>query len=88
MSVKSRIFTSEAVTNTVRHAAADTVYLVAYVELQDGTLKPALFTDGELQKAMARAAKNPEDLQPPYLEPAPVEITAEQKSWLARLFGR
>lgn len=88
MSIKSRIFVTEAVANTSpRGKRADANYLIAYVQLEDGSLKPALFTDGDLQKALARAEKNPEDILPPHVEVEDKEVTVEQKGWLAKLFG-
>ena len=87
MSVKSRIFVTEAVENKNRRTKADENYFVAYVQLEDGSLKPALFTDGDLQKAFKRADANAEDILVPYLEPVDVEVTEEQKSWLAKLFS-
>ena len=87
MSVKSRLFVTESVENTSPHAKADKNYFVVYVQLENGVLLPALFTDADLQKALKRAEKNPEDVLPPYLEPVDVAVTPEQKSWLSKLFG-
>lgn len=87
MSVKSRIFVTEAVENKNRRTKADENYFVVYVQQADGSLKPALFTDGDLQKAFKRADANAEDVLPPYMEPVDVEVTTEQKSWLAKIFG-
>lgn len=88
MTVKSRIFVTEAVENTKKHAKADDNYFVVYVELEDGTLKPALLTDSDLKKAFLRAEKNPEDILPPHVEVEDVEVTPEQKSWLDKILGR
>lgn len=88
MTVKSRIFVTEAVENSKKHAKADDNYFVCYVELENGTLLPALFTDSDLQKAFKRAEKNPEDLLPPYVEVEDVEVTPEQRTWLDKILGR
>lgn len=85
--VKSRIFVNETVTNTNPRAKADKTYVAAYVQLEDGTLVPALFTDGDIQKATKRAAANKEDLPPPYVEEK-VVVTLEQKTWWDRILGR
>lgn len=53
------------------------VYVAVWVEDADGSNKRCiLFTDGEIQRAEKRAAKNPED------KPA-----LKKSSFLARIFG-
>lgn len=88
MSIKSRIFATEAVENTKRHAKADSNYFVVYVQFEDGSLKPALLTDGDLQKAFIRADRNPEDVLPPFQEPVDDTVTPAQQTWLDKLLGR
>lgn len=89
MAVKSRIFIAESVENTnPRGPNADAHYAIAYVEFPDGTMQAALFTDADLQKAMKRASKNPEDLMPAYLEPEVAEQTVQQKTWWDKILGR
>ena len=85
MSIKSRIYLSEVTENQNAHVNADKTYVVAYVETLEGELIPALFTDADMQRAMKRAQKNPEDVAPAYIAP---EVTEERKSWLARLLGK
>lgn len=86
--VKSRIYIAESVDNTnPRGPNADAHYAIAYIEFPDGTLKAALFTDADLQKAMKRAEKNPEDLNPAYAEPEVVEPVVE-KTWWDKILGR
>ena len=84
--IKSRIFANEVVDNTNPRAKADKTYVAAYIQLEDGTLVPALFTDGDIQKATKRATANKEDLPPPYVEDQPV-VTPTQKSFWAKIFG-
>lgn len=88
MSIKSKIFLSEATENKNAHVNADKTYVVAYVQTLEGELLPALFTDADIQKAIKRAAKNPEDVLPAYVEPPVEPITEERKTWLDRLLGR
>lgn len=86
MSVKSRIYIAESVENTnPRGPNADAHYAVAYVEFPDGTMKPALFTDSDLQKAMKRADKNPEDVAPAFVEP---DAKPVEKTWWDKILGR
>lgn len=89
MSIKSKIFLSEATENKDAHVNADKTYVVAYLQDLDGNLLPLLFTDADVQKALKRAAKNPEDVLPPYVEaPVVVEPTPARKTWLDKLLGR
>lgn len=88
MSIKSRIFLSEATENQNAHVNADKTYVVAYVQTLEGELLPVLFTDFDIQKAMRRAAKNPEDVLPPYSEPVAAPVSETRKSWLDKLLGR
>ena len=84
MSIKSRIYLSENVPNTKpRGPNADAEYAIAYVCDATGACVPALFTDTELAKAVQRAAKNPEDVPPAYVEPE-VEVKV---SWWRKLLG-
>lgn len=85
MSIKSRIYLSEVTENRDSHANADKTYVVAYLETLEGELVPVLFTDADVQKAVKRAAKNPEDVLPAYIAP---EVTIERKGWLDRLLGK
>lgn len=88
MSVKSRLLLTETVENTNPRARADSTYVAAYVQLDDGSLRPALFTDGDIQKAMKRAVANPEDMPPAYVEPEAPPVTPAQRTWLDKLLGR
>lgn len=62
MSIDSKILLKEEVENKERKFGSNTSYFPAYVELLDGTEFPALFTKKQLDEAMARAARNSEDL--------------------------
>lgn len=89
MSVKSRLSVTDVVDNkNPRNKQADAIYFVAYLELEDGSLKPVLLTDTDIQKGLKRAVANPEDVPPAWVAPPVVEATPAQKSWLARLLGR
>lgn len=53
------------------------VYVAVWVENAEGTEKQCLlFTDGEIERAVKRAAKNPED-----------HTKLTKKGWLSRIFG-
>lgn len=87
MHIKSKIFIAESVENTKpRGPNADAQYAVAYIEFPDGTMKAAMFTDSDLQRAMKRAEKNPEDLAPPYVEQEIVPMV--ERSWWDKILGR
>ena len=89
MSIKSKIYLSEATENKDAHVNADKTYVVAYLETLEGELLPLLFTDADVQKAIKRAAKNPEDVLPAYVEePVVVEPSPARKTWLDKLLGR
>ena len=62
MSVKSKINMNEEVINKERTFGSNTSYYPAYVVLSDGKEVPALFTMEQLNTAMARAARNVEDM--------------------------
>lgn len=88
MTIKSRIYLSEATENQNPHLKADKTYVVAYLQTLEGELVPVLFTDADIQKAIKRAEKNPEDVLPAYEAPAAPEVTPDRKGWLAKLLGR
>ena len=56
-----RIADVQKVLNTLAHPAAAAKYNHVRVQLEDGKEVHLLFTDSEMQKAMDRAKKNPED---------------------------
>lgn len=58
----SKIKMKEEVENKERLFGSNLSYYPAYVIKEDGEKVPALFTPGQLQTAMDRAARNPEDL--------------------------
>ena len=63
MAIKAkRIGDLQSVQNTQAHWAAVKKYNFIKVQLDDGTEVPLLFTDKEVERAKARAIKNPEDL--------------------------
>lgn len=61
--IKSKIDMKEEVENKERTFGSNLSYYPAYVVMSDGEEVPALFTPGQLQTAMERAARNPEDLE-------------------------
>jgi hypothetical protein len=61
--IKSKINMKEEVENKDRAFGSNLSYYPAYVVMSDGEEVPALFTPGQLQRAMERAARNPEDLE-------------------------
>lgn len=66
MNIKSKLFLNEVVKNSKPKINSDSEYYGAYVVLADGTVKPALFTDFDITKAITRAEKNPEDMPKQY----------------------
>ena len=56
-----RIADVQKVLNTLKHPAAAEKYNHIRVQLEDGKEVHLLFTDSEMQRAMDRAKKNPED---------------------------
>lgn len=56
-----RIADVQKVLNQVAHPAAAAKYNHIRVQFEDGKEAHLLFTDGEMEKALARAKKNPED---------------------------
>lgn len=62
MKIRSKLFENEVVYNREKHAAADRFYYPAYVRKHDGTYVPAMFTDSDIERAIERASKNPEDV--------------------------
>jgi hypothetical protein len=75
--MKSEIHLDEAVENTERKFGSwsEQGYFPAFVIRQDGTKQPALFTKSQIEIAVVRAKKNPEDMP-----------EAEKSLWEA-LFG-
>lgn len=57
----SRIYRSSLVKNKNKHHLAKDEYFLVYIEGVEGRTYPALFTINEMQNAMDRAWKNPED---------------------------
>ena len=51
----------QKVLNQVAHPAAAAKYNHIRVQFEDGKEAHLLFTDGDMEKALARAKKNPED---------------------------
>ena len=75
MKIKSKLFLSEKVKNTSPKINSDAEYFCAYLVLEDGSVKPALFTDFDIKKAITRAEKNPEDMPKQHI------------SWFNKIFG-
>lgn len=57
-----RIGDIQQVDNTKKHFAANSKYNFIRVQLPSGKEVELLFTDKEIQRAIDRASKNPEDL--------------------------
>lgn len=74
MGIDSRLWTSEKVKNT-EHKFGETggVYYPVYIEDENGNEVPAMFTKGQIDVAISRAARNPEDMP-------------EDKSFFEKLF--
>ena len=62
MGLESKIDLKEEVINKERTFGSNTSYYPAYIVLSDGKEVPALFTMDQLNIAMARAARNVEDM--------------------------
>lgn len=75
-SVKSTIILDEEVINLEKHRLANPSYFPCYIQLNETTAVPALFTQHEIDVAMKRASNNTEDFGD----------AAEEKSWLERIF--
>lgn len=60
--MKGKLYFNEVVENTLRKAAADPVYYPVRIEYEDGCEANALFTIEQIEVAIARAEKNPEDI--------------------------
>jgi hypothetical protein len=75
MAVKSEIILREEVKNKDRKFGSNKEYYPSYVELEDGRKVPALFTKHQIQEAMERAEKNPED------------VPEEHQTFLESIFG-
>ena len=73
---KSIIYRRNFVVNKNPHRLANEEYYLVYVQDDEGKLHPALFTQGDLQRALIRATRNPEDA--PVLKP----------NWLQKLLEK
>ena len=63
MKIKAkRIGDLQQVDNTQRRFGSTNKYNFIRVQLEDGKEVPLLFTDKEIQTALDRASKNPEDI--------------------------
>lgn len=75
MEIESKIFLNEKVENTERKFGSALEYQPLYVVMADGSQVPAMFTIDAIEDAIARAARNPEDMP-----------DKESKSLFERLF--
>lgn len=73
MGVKSRIYMDEQVDNKDRRFGSETTYYPVYVTRADGEEVEALFTINQIESAILRGKKNPEDMP-------------EMAGWLERVF--
>jgi len=76
--VESTIILNEEVVNLEKHQLANPSYFPCYVQKNDDSKVPALFTQREIEVAIDRARKNMEDLG---------EASEEELSWFERIFG-
>lgn len=60
--MKSKIYLEEMVDNKGREFGSALEYYPIRIEDENGTVYNALFTKSQLDKAMARADRNPEDV--------------------------
>lgn len=60
--IAKRIGDLQVVANTKKHRAAKDKYNFVRVQTSDGKEVKLLFTDKEIERAIKRAQKNPEDL--------------------------
>lgn len=74
MPVKSAMHKDEKVENKDRKFGSATEYFPCYIIRLDGTEAPALFTQHQIEEAVERAEKNPEDVE-------------ERAAWLNRIFS-
>lgn len=72
--IDSKIILEERVPNTDRRFGAQAEYYPVYIEVEDGSLKPALFTKDQISVAMQRATLNTEDVP-------------KRKTFLSFIFG-
>ena len=63
MPVFSLLDKSEVVENKDRKFGSATEYYPIYIKRRNGDLVPALFTLDQIQSAIDRATKNPEDIE-------------------------
>ena len=63
--IKSTILLEETIENTEASKRAKSHYLPAYI-IADGVCELAFFTDDQINVAIERATKNPEDFVPRY----------------------
>lgn len=72
--IDSKIILEEMVPNADRRFGSQLEYYPAYIEAEDGSLKPALFTKDQISVAIERATLNSEDVP-------------KRKSFLSFIFG-
>ena len=72
--MKSKLLIEEKVDNDERVFGSNPVYYPAMIINRDESKTPALFTTDQIETAIERAIKNPEDI-------------SEKESFLKRLFG-
>lgn len=75
--ITSTIILAEEVENLEKHRLANSTYFPCYIKVSEDSTVPALFTKHELDNAMTRAKKNPED----------IGEYEDDSSWLANIFG-
>lgn len=63
MKIKSKLYRKEEIKNTNRRYGSSKYYYPLWVEERDGNPQFALFTTRELEIAMDRGSKNPEDIR-------------------------
>jgi len=63
MAIKSKVVLGERVDNKDRKFGSVLEYYPVIIEDSDGVLFPALFTQNQIDEAIARAKVNPEDIE-------------------------
>jgi len=75
MEIHSKVYLQDKIENNNRKFGENTQYVPAFVVGRDGRHHPALFSLHDLEQAMDRASRNPED------------CGFEEPSFFSKLFG-
>ena len=72
--MKSKIYLNDIVENKDRKFGSNNQYVVCNIEFEDGRVLPAMFTLSNIELAINRSNKNPEDIP-------------KKESWWTNIFG-